>query len=173
MTQQPVLFSDNRDLDIKSPVFTSRPGWGGRLKAFLTGTSGGKTVWLLLIAVGMIAAFTYIRSHPVQTGNPADISEKPAAILIAVQKGEGPTHLARYAITRYVAENGIFLTSAQRAYAEEILRHTAVLKANISNTVSIPFGEIEAVIEKTEHMTETQTKVWHEYSLKIKEFRQE
>jgi hypothetical protein len=120
-------------LDLKSPVFKPRPGWGGRLNK-----QGAKVInsnrFSFWLAIGMFAlSFYSVRQYAAAQASTASIIETATAqpsvaarssryIELTPEPGQGSAQFAHLAMEQYLAgEPDIILNEQQRKYSENYL----------------------------------------------------
>ena len=150
-------------LDIKSPIFTPRPGWGGKLNNWFKSNFERKILPALATVIIVIGAYFYIAKHnPAQA--PVENSPVAEAIDVQIQSGQGLTHIARTAITEYLSGNGLDLSATQKVFAESYLVNKMGNQRLLAGgTLSIKTTELEEVIEKAKSLTQDQIKTWSRY----------
>ena len=136
MEQQP-LFTPDRTLDLQSPVFQPRPGWGGQLAGLIKKIFSSSTfiiaVALLVVALTgyslLKAKDNYAVTNPVTTKFGQIPTTAPTTVLEqgvfqeTALAGQGVTHLARHALKGYLSEyRDTILSTEQKIYIEDYLR---------------------------------------------------
>lgn len=89
------------------------------------------------------------------------------AYVEVAQKGDGLTHLARRAATRYLSENevGYEVTNEQRIYIEDYVRkHMAKGHVSIGSSHEISFDLIKDAVEKAGQLNEKQLRNLTKYT---------
>ncbi len=92
------------------------------------------------------------------TVSPAEIRKTDGSITIKVAKGNGATHLARYALKEYLKDNPEDLKAEQKIYIEDYLQkhvsHSQILKVN--DEISFSGDLIREAIDSAQKLTDSQ-----------------
>lgn len=163
------------NIELKSPIFKPRPGWGGKLKEWLL--KNFYSVILPTLAIILILEMVHllwsayitpsenIILNNAQSQN-EDIIEKTAG------KGQGITHLAREALTDYLEDNSNSSTPllpAQKIYIETYLASlNDNREINIGDKISFKKTDIALAIKRAEFLTPEQIEGWSRYILETK-----
>jgi hypothetical protein len=155
-----------------SPLFSPQPGWGGRLREWLSENAYLAVFRLVLFVAIVVLVQSIIRNRP-----PAPLATSPSPTLApAVEgyrpvaaRGEGASHLARRALNDYLSEfpgQGP-LTDAEKAYAVDILWRGAVAAASRTpfvlhegDSLFFPYSTLEAAVTAAKAMTPAERAAW-------------
>ncbi|GEM_PF-3465199 len=149
-------------LDIKSPIFTPKPGWGGKLKNWLASNLSSKilpAVSILILSAGLYAFF----NKNDQAAGPKPDNQAGTIEKIA-QPRQGLTHLAREALTEFLNSKGLDLSPEQKLFAETYLV-TKLNKrlVNAGDTVAFKINDLTETIERAQALNELQLQAWSKY----------
>ena len=150
-------------LDLQSPVFKPRPGWGGKLNDWLKHNFETKILPILSIGVIVLVAYLYLTKHqvaqvPVQEQEVAQTIEK------TVQPGQGLTQVVRSAISDYLNKNVVDVSATQKLYAESyIVSHMDRKPLSVGETLIFNIDDISQVLEKARNLNESELKAWSKY----------
>jgi hypothetical protein len=160
--------------DLPSPLFTPRPGWGGRLRQWWS-ENGYGTVFrsVLLIALIILAATIFTTRD-----NKSDVAVTPSptptieAIEEAARPGEGISHLASRVLNAYIAEEPATraLEPVEHLFAVDYLsrmimalssRSPFTLRAN--ENVRFPVTALNDAIAKANALTPQERTNWSRF----------
>lgn len=148
-------------IDIKSPIFTPRPGWGGKLKNWLKTNGQPKVLPVASIAILAIGLFVYLNGKGNQNPN-IDVSAQ--AIEKIAEPRQGLTHLARSAIYDYLTANDVELSAEQKLYAETYLVSILGKKSvSVGEKVVFESDKLSESVEKAKNLTPYQIQEWSKY----------
>lgn len=148
-------------IDIKSPIFTPRPGWGGKLKNWLKTNGQSKFLPAVSIAVLVVGLFMYLNNKEAQN-SPNDLLGQ--SIEKIAEPRQGLTHLARSAISDYLMINNIELTAEQKLYAETYLVSILGKKSvSVGEKVVFESDKLSESVEKAKNLTPYQIQEWSKY----------
>ena len=148
-------------IDIKSPIFTPRPGWGGKLKNWLRKNGQSKLLPILSVALLVLGLFAYWNGKDRQTTSD-DISAK--TIYKVAEPRQGLPPLARAAINDYLTSNNIELSQEQKLYAETYLVDLVGKRSvSVGETISFEASQLSEVVEKAKALTPYQIQEWSKY----------
>ena len=137
-------------IDIKSPIFTPRPGWGGKLKNWLKKNGQSKVLPVTSIVVLVLGIYMYWDKFGAQKQDNDIVS---ATIEKTAEPRQGLTHLARAAISDYLMANNIELSSEQRIYAETYLVSIMGKKSvSVGETISFDKTKLADAVEKAKNI---------------------
>lgn len=152
-----------QQLDLKSPIFKPRPGWGGKLNNWLKINFENKVLPVLAVAIIIAGAYLYSLKHDVAQA-PIENSPVADAIDVQVRSGQGLTHVARTVIIEYLNGNSINLSAAQKVFAESYLVTKMENRQLIAGfTFSVKTKDVEQTIEKAKSLTPSQIETWSRY----------
>ncbi len=101
------------------------------------------------------------------------VSIKSKSYKEVAEKGEGLTHLARKAVTKYMEEEGIELSDEERIYVEDYVQKRLSSEKSeprfleLGEEVEVPRELIEDGIEMAEQLTPAQVENLHQYTLLV------
>ena len=150
-------------LDIKSPIFKAKPGWGGKLKNWLGSNLESKILPAAATLVLVFGLYNFLnkdgsKTAELETDLESEIIEKIA------QPRQGLTHLARAALSEYLNSKGFDLSPEQKLFAETYL----VTKLNnrlvhAGDTVTFRINDLTETIERAQTLTDYQLQEWGKY----------
>lgn len=153
----------NMPLDLKSPIFKPRPGWGGKINKWLKKNFASKVLPILSIATVTIGGFLYLIQH-YNSQNPIKKETQNTTIEKVVQSGQGLTHVARAVISEYLAQNFIDISSEQKIYAETYLVNLIGRKpVNIGETITFQTSDVSKAVDESKYLTPYQLEAWGQY----------
>ncbi|MBI2462622.1 MAG: hypothetical protein HYV65_00010 [Candidatus Spechtbacteria bacterium] len=104
----------------------------------------------------------------IQVEGPA-VSQQGDFITEQAVRGEGMTHLARHAITRYLKDKNITLSPEQRVYAEDFARKAmGPAQVHVGDNLSFSTQLLDQSITKAQNLSEGQIHNLSKYSAHVK-----
>ncbi len=186
LSQPPLLPSQNGTLEMKSPIFAARPGWGGRLSAWLKKIFQVRSAIYFLLAIGLVVGINWLARHrtaqPSATELPIDDmaikTPGQAAVTastgtVTLSAGQGLTHAARQVIRQYLEANNTTLTPEQKVYAEDYLRRHPVTPTKTlhpGQTVAFGASDITDSVTKALALPDDALKNLTKYAKKVSSF---
>jgi hypothetical protein len=158
------------NIEFKSPIFTPRPGWGGKLKNWFKNNFYNVVIPLIAIFLVLVSVHNlsnqYIEyANKEMGGNIAAIS-KPTIEKVA-QRGQGISHLARQALEDYLKENPqIQLGLGEKIFIENYFANNVFQNKNIGLGEKVEFNknDILIAIERARTLSPLQISEWEKYS---------
>lgn len=96
------------------------------------------------------------------------VTENTDSITATAQMGDGITHLARLAISEYLAKEDEALTSEQKIYAEDYVQNkTGNEMMEVNQTLSFSKDLIKQAVEKAKGLSNSQIENLKKYSAKV------
>ena len=148
-------------MDIKSPIFKAKPGWGGKLKSWLSSNFESRilpVISILVLIIGLYGFFNNSDRVALEEDKESEVIQKIA------QPRQGITHLARAALAEFLESKNIQLLPAQKLFTETYL----VTKLNLrlvhpGDTVTFKINDLTEAIEKSKLLTDYQLAEWSKY----------
>jgi hypothetical protein len=159
--------------DLKSPIFTPRPGWGACSKAWL-----GRNWLKALAVVAVLAVGTAIlvdrldkddedtvattTATPMPTPKGSVSGSSTERYSYSTAAGQGITHLARMAVGSYLTSNrNTSIVSEQRVFAEDYLKDRKVEERgsrwlSIGDVITFEVADVKAAINAALMLTAEQ-----------------
>ena len=169
MTNQPPLL-DPSGSGIPGPLFSARPGWGGRIARWLSHNASMAVFRLvILLALILIGRSIWIRLPARQSSFEPMASASPESrgdIVLVASRGDGMTTLAAHALDLYIAtsNNLIRLTAAQHLFAVDTLARSAGWKAlNVGQSVVFTRDALASVVSAAQALTPAQRAAWGKF----------
>ncbi|HAU07521.1 MAG: hypothetical protein UW46_C0011G0020 [Candidatus Yanofskybacteria bacterium GW2011_GWF1_44_227] len=163
--------SQNIKIDLKSPIFQPRPGWGGILKNWAKNNIYSSLIPILVIAGVLSGIHIMSRKYSEfanrEMGATLAAISKPTIELTA-QKGQGVAHLARQALDTYLADNpGQQLSIGQKIFIETYLANLYQdRQIQIGDRITFQKDDMIIAIEKSRSLTTGQLAEWEKYNKK-------
>ena len=165
MTSQPPLL-DPSGADIPSPMFTPRPGWGGRLRAWLRDNFYVLLFRLIVLVAVLLIISSLIRawkSAPVVVSPSPTPSSQNWTFETATEPGQGMTHLAAWAVDAYATQHDpqIELTAVEHLFAVDALaRLTGWRSLERGEEVQFSADDIAVIITRAQSLSPAQRSAW-------------
>lgn len=151
-------------IDVLSPDFSPRPGWGGRLHAWFKET--GRTLserLIIIIAIPLLLAPIIQKSSLLLSSEPSPSPVLPKAVTVSVAAGDGLIHAARKALYEYLALQPVQLSLAPEQYlfAEDwITRRMTPYTPEPDEELTFPYEVLSAAVLKAQTLSPEQRAVW-------------
>jgi len=154
--------TDDNNL-LKSPVFTPRPGWGGKLQNWSTGHRRELIMGAFVVVIVLGAVF-FLRSEGESIQATPSPTPATGQITVTAQPRDSVTSLARKALNVYLERNAIELNAVQKLYIETELKNS-VGETRLSVGQSIIFSEaaIQRAISKSRLLNDFQIKYFSRF----------
>lgn len=159
--------------EMPSPLFSPRPGWGGRLREWLRENAYLAVFRLVLFVAIVVLIQSIVRNRPPQ---PSALSPSPSTDASAVEghrpvavRGDGASQLAQRALIEHLTEypDRGPLSPAEQAFAVDVLWRGAVQAAarvpfvlHAGDSLFFPHATIEAAISAAKTMTPAERARW-------------
>lgn len=165
MTNQPPLL-DPSGADIPSPMFTPRPGWGGKLSNWLQ-----DNLYILLFRIVVLAAIVLIITSLIRAWKVSPLAASPSPtptsqnweFKTATLPGQGMTDLAAWAINAYSAQHDpqIKLTAVEHLFAVDALAHkTGWRHLEVREEFEFSADDIATIIQQAKSLSPIQRSAW-------------
>jgi len=151
------------------PIFEAGPGWGAKIKIWLK-----KYFFKIILPIVVIILAGYGIANREKTPVSSEFNPQETqitdnndnnAIIIPVGKGDGKILVARKAVAKYFELNpDASATSGQKLYLETVLSQNGPAKLTIGEQVTFYQGDIQAELENSKHLTQSQTQKWEAYA---------
>ena len=159
--------------EMPSPLFTPRPGWGGRFREWMHDNAYVVVFRLVLFVAIVVLIQSIVRNRP-----PADFAASPSpspssapvdGYRPVAAPREGASHLAARALDEHLAARPGTgpLTAAERAYAIDSLWRGAVAAAartpfvlHVGDSLFFPTATVDAAVSAAKALTPTQKAAW-------------
>ena len=153
----------NNPLDLKSPIFKPRPGWGGKFNNWFKSNFESKLLPILSIVVIIIGAYLYLVKNNVAEAPIKEIVEI-TTIEKVVQPHQGLTHVVRSVISEYLNKGDLDLSAEQKIFLETYLvNQLKGEQVKIGEIISFSKSDLNQAIEKARSLTPNQIKTWSRY----------
>lgn len=164
-TRQPTLL-DPAGNDLPGPVFRSRPGWGGRLRAWLR-----ENLYVLIFRGVLLLALVLIvhslwrarlTGTVVATPSPAPLAQIPH--IQTARPGEGVFHLAARALDAYLAAHAATLAPVEHLAAVDTLWRThGPARLAVGQTLDFDDRTVSDAIAAAKAMSPVRRKEFSQY----------
>lgn len=169
MEQPPLI--DMTGADIPSPIFRSRPGWGGQLhtwweqNAYPVLFRGALLLVLALLAwSGVVSVRQYRAAHSQRAYTPADSPQKPTIIYtFTAVRGQGMTAIAAQALNMRIATMSAYpaLTREEYVFAvDRIARQAGWRPLSPGEHIEIADTDVVAAIDAAKRLTPNERAAW-------------
>ena len=151
------------DIDIKSPIFKPKPGWGGKLKNFAK--KHFYSVVLPAIAIAAILIGINLFSQKVMEGQTAQNTLSQDMIEKTASQGQGVAHLAREALSDYLSENpDISLLPQQKIFVETyFIDKFGNKEISAGEKIDFKKEDLAKATAKAKTLTPEQLSAWSKY----------
>jgi len=152
-------------LQLPGPMFRPRPGWGGRLRGWLSGNVYVVVFRLLLLAAAALVVASLVGRHEPETAFPSPTAS-PFAYDTYYQvalAGEGMTHLAAKTVDDYSHDQipPLTLDAVQHLFAVDALARLAGWKRmELGDGVSFRTAVVADVVATAQSLTPAQRTAW-------------
>ncbi len=161
MTTQPPLFMSGDDLP--SPLFSSRPGWGGQLKRWLSANIYMLIFRAILLFAVILLVIAMWDQSPSTINTPMP-SASPELVPITAAPGDGMTNVAARAIDAYLASTGTRLNAPQHLFAVDTLaRLVCWCPLGHAQVITFTRNDIAQVITRASALTAAQQSAWSRF----------
>lgn len=168
MTSQPPLL-DSIGTDLPGPLFTPRPGWGGKLRVWLR-ANGVKTLATLIVVSASIGATSYIINRRDSVSVTPTASPTPIAIpgyTITARTGDTLTSISTRALDDHLKASGEQLDRIARLWAVDRITNALLTpypaRPTSGQVITIPTTVIEYGIAEATSLSPTQRKNLQKY----------
>lgn len=160
MHQPPLIDSGGNELP--SPIFKSRPGWGGQLKAWMDNNLYQAIFRIVLLTVAVTITGAVIRSWDMSQQVRVSPTPSPlTAYQFTVARNQSISGIARQAVAQYLVQTSIVIDGAQMLYATDALAHQAGWKpVEVGSVFSFDISTIANIVTKAQALTPTQRAAW-------------
>jgi hypothetical protein len=138
--------------NLPSPLFQPRPGWGGKISAWIRRNFYTLAFRIVVFAI-LIAVGTFITRRAPQEAILPSVSPTPLATAYTetAAPGEGISHLAARALDRYLEQHNTTLDTLQHLWAVNQLSASQALKRG--QEVSFSSNAIGTAIDEAKSLT--------------------
>ncbi len=153
----------NGPLDLRSPIFKPKPGWGGKINNWFKNNFASKILPVLSISTVVVGAYFYLLKHNNNQAPVQEISQNETMEAV-VRSGQGLTHVARTVISEYLAHNVVDISSEQKIYAETYLVNLIGRKpVTTGEVIMFQTKDVVKAIEESKYLTPYQLEAWGQY----------
>ena len=169
-SQLPLL--DPSGADLPSPLFTPRPGWGGKIARWLRDNLYILIFRLVVFGAAALIIVSLVRSW--QATRTAQTTNSPSpsptgqnwTLQTAAARGQGMTDLSAWAVNAYCSQHDprISLTAVEHLYAVDTLaRKTGWRRLQVREEAMFSADDIANIIESAKALTPAQRNAWARY----------
>lgn len=156
----------NPPLDLKSPIFKSKPGWGGKFNIWIKKNFQSWILPIVAVSVFIIGVYLYFANRqaalaPIVEDREIETTEN---IQKVISTGQSITHIIRSTIVEYLIKNDIDMSAEQKIFMETyIVSQFADKHPKIGEALLIRPFVIKDAIDKAKSLNEYQIKAWSRY----------